>query len=163
MLTCTSLAEKLKKGASKDDTSSVGKKLPPFTLPACIRNPALLSFHQNEVDVQMSVRILTSILWLRVWQFIQMRTAHTISSGDSNDDLPMQQMQQSLSDEYSNLMTQFTVENESLHPCVKIMTELCSMHLYVSLEDIQYLGGKDRLRPLAPEQSLDNMTMSVVS
>ncbi|KAJ9664354.1 hypothetical protein H2198_000283 [Neophaeococcomyces mojaviensis] len=116
--------------------------LPPLTLQNCLQDPGLLSRHHAHVDVQMSIRAMVSMFWLRVWQFIQIRAI--FSPEGSNPDLgTVNYLRQQLVATSQDLIVRFSEGSDSMHPCVKMMLELGLMYLHVSLEDIQHLAGKE--------------------
>jgi len=112
------------------------------TLPECLQNGGLLSLYNAQIDMQMSLRVVVSNFWLRVWQSIQMRPF--LSPGDSVSRLAtMNTSHQQLVAAGEDLNVRFSEGSFSMHPSVKMMLELGMMHLHVSLEDIQQLAGNE--------------------
>ncbi|KPI35065.1 uncharacterized protein AB675_7227 [Cyphellophora attinorum] len=112
-----------------------------LTLRDCLNNLELLSHHAASVDRQMSLDIVVSCFWSRVWQFRQMT-----STPDSSDDLrpghAASALHQELTQTYRHLQMQ-PVDFDDAASCWKIKLELCMIHLHVSLEDIQLFAGKE--------------------
>ncbi|KIX09185.1 uncharacterized protein Z518_00264 [Rhinocladiella mackenziei CBS 650.93] len=116
--------------------------LSPLTLQNCLQDPGLLSLHHGHIDLQMSLRVMVSIFWSRVWQFIQMR-AISLPLNSNPNLVTVNYFRQQLVATSQDLIVRFSEDFESMHPCVKMVLELGLMHLYVSLEDIQHLAGKE--------------------
>lgn len=114
----------------------------PPTLPQALQDPALISLRRDKIDVQMSLRVLVSIFWLRVWQSIQLRASSSLDTcgayPPSND-----QFFQQLVSHGQNLSLRFSEGSDEMHASVRMILELGLMHLHVSLEDIQLLAGKE--------------------
>ncbi|KEF56592.1 uncharacterized protein A1O9_06781 [Exophiala aquamarina CBS 119918] len=116
--------------------------IPQITLPECLQDGGLLSLYNIQIDIQMSLRVMVSNFWLRVWQSIQMRPF--LSPGDSVSRLAtMSASHQQLVAAGEDLIVRFSEGSFSMHPSVKMMLELAMMHLHVSLEDIQQLAGNE--------------------
>lgn len=112
------------------------------TLPECLQDANLLNLYEPQIDVQMSLRVMVSNFWLRVWQSIQMRPF--FPPGDSTSRLAtVSASHQQLVAAGEDLAVRFSRGSFSMHPCVKMMLELGMMHLHVSLEDIQQLAGNE--------------------
>ncbi len=115
---------------------------PPLTLHSCLKETGLLSLHSHQTDIQMSLRIMVTIFWSRVWQFVQLRAFSTLQEG-SPSFTTTNQLHQQLVATSQDLLVRFSEEPDSMHPCVRMMLEVGLMHLHVSLEDIQFLAGKE--------------------
>jgi hypothetical protein len=113
-----------------------------LTLSNFLQDTGVLNLQQHHVDVQMSLRIMVSIFWLRVWQFIVLR-AFSSPEGSNPKLGTVDHSFQQLVATGQDLIVRFCEGSESMHPCVRMMLELGLMHLHVSLEDIQLLAGKE--------------------
>lgn len=123
-------------------TKPVQPTLQPLTLPDYLHDLGLLSLHQAQIDVQMSLRVMVFIFWLRVWQFVQMRASFRPGTGYPNL-ITVNHTRQHLLTTGQDLVARFSEGSQVMHPCVRMVLELSLMHLHVSLEDIQHLAGKE--------------------
>jgi hypothetical protein len=114
----------------------------PLTLHSCIKDLGLLSLYRGHIDVRMSLRVMVTIFWSRVWQFIQMRSISSLEENSSSAGTT-NFLQQKLVATSQDIIVRFYEDPNSMHPCVKMMLEVGLMHLHVSLEDIQHLAGKE--------------------
>ncbi|KIV90740.1 hypothetical protein PV10_05366 [Exophiala mesophila] len=114
----------------------------PPTLPQALHDPALISLRRDKIDVQMSLRVLVSIFWLRVWQSIQLRAASSLDMYGASPPSSDQFFQQLVSHGQS-LSLRFSEGSDEMHASIRMILELGLMHLHVSLEDIQLLAGKE--------------------
>lgn len=113
-----------------------------LTLHSCIKDIGLLSLHRTHIDIQMSLRVMVTIFWSRVWQFIQMRSISSLEENNSSVGTT-NYLQQKLVASSQDLIVRFYEGMDPMHPCVQMMLEVGLMHLHVSLEDIQHLAGKE--------------------
>lgn len=116
--------------------------LPSLTPTLCLQDPALLSLHHIHIDVQMSLRVLVSNFWSRMWQFLQLRAVSSPDGANPNL-ITMNHLHQQLVATSQNLIVRFSDVSEAMDPSIRMVLEIGLMHLYVSLEDIQHLAGKE--------------------
>ncbi|ETN42314.1 uncharacterized protein HMPREF1541_01468 [Cyphellophora europaea CBS 101466] len=136
---------KLWTAASADEWQSLGSTSHDILLPTIrdtMANLGVLVDHQCNVDVQLSLEIVIAGLWSRVWQFRQLRATSSLDGSHSNS-LPANSLHQELQHNFQYLKMRSVEWEGSISAPVALKLQLCQMHLYVSLEDIQVFGGKE--------------------
>lgn len=112
------------------------------TIRDALSNLSLLRDHQSNIDVQLSLNIIVSSLWPRVWQFRQMHAMPPIDGCGSNS-LTANSLHQELVLGFKYLKIRSEEWEGGISPPVALKLEVCLMHLHVSLEAIQIFGGKE--------------------
>jgi hypothetical protein len=129
-------AEEWRRVASINCTSSVP------TIRDALQNLRVLVDHQNIIDVQLSLDILVCSLWARVWQYRQIKSAPLMSRPGSIS-TAIDGLQRDLVQDFKYVKMESEEWAGGISPYVSLKLEVCLMHLYVSLEDIQIFGGKE--------------------
>ena len=111
------------------------------TLRDCLKDLELLSSSEANIDRQMSLDIIVSCFWGRVWQYRQLMSTPS-SIEDRLPSVAANALYEELMLNYRHLQIQ-TVDFGNGASCWKAKLELCMIHLHVSLEDIQSFAGKD--------------------
>lgn len=105
----------------------------------------LIAGIQSDIDIQMSLAIIVSTIWSRVWQCLQLKTLtgqHPAGSTGSNM-LTVSIYQQELVHAGKTISLRSTDWLGGLGPYASLLLELCMLHLHVSLEAVQILAGKN--------------------
>jgi hypothetical protein len=122
--------------------AQTNQRLVPLQLPQYLREPDLLSRHHAIIDIQMSLRVVSSVFYSRVWQFHQLGANFALPGGKSSL-VNVSSLRQQLVADSQDLFERFAKGSAVMHPCVETFLELSTMHLHVSIEDIQHLAGKE--------------------
>lgn len=112
------------------------------TLRTCCGDISILTMHQEYVDVQMSFLLIVCSVWARIWHWRQMRAAPT-QSGNQAHNLSVSSYHQELTSYCHELALSEMDLAGGIEPFPKMFLEMCQLHLYVSLEDIQTFAGKE--------------------
>lgn len=129
-------ADEWEKAASSIDASLVP------TISNALTNLHIIADHQSIIDVQLSLDIIVSSLWARVWQFRQIKTMPSLG-GSGSVSLSANNLHQELVLDFKYVKMRSEDWEGGISPNVALKLEVCLMHLYVSLEDIQIFAGKE--------------------
>ncbi|KAK5085138.1 hypothetical protein LTR05_004417 [Lithohypha guttulata] len=110
-----------------------------------LEDPSQLTSVQSIIDVQLSLTVIVSILWSRVWQCLQMRTLsnYQYNGSGASSMLTVNTYHQELIHAAKNISLRSSDWHGGLGPYAEMLLELCMLHLHVSLEAVQLLAGKD--------------------
>ncbi|EXK77820.1 hypothetical protein FOQG_17489 [Fusarium oxysporum f. sp. raphani 54005] len=113
-------------------------------LRSCYSNFATLLHLGDAQDAPSTGLAILSGLWVNVWQYKERVNARNTSTETlrANSALIIESLQQEargILEDFKNVYTQFT---GTMEPNLLALHEQQLMHLYISLEDVQYLGGK---------------------
>ncbi|KAH6868930.1 hypothetical protein B0T10DRAFT_419160 [Thelonectria olida] len=116
--------------------------LPP--LRSCYSNFVTLQHLGDVHDAPCTGLAILSGLWLHIWQYKQRVSAHNTSPYPlhANSALIIQSLQQEARENLEDFKNGYAQLNGSMEPSLLVLHEQLLMHLYISLEDVQYLGGK---------------------
>lgn len=100
---------------------------------------------QSCIDVQMSLAVVVSTVWSRVWQCLQMKTLsnYQLNGSGGSSMLTVNTYYQELVHAAKNVSLRSSDWTGGLGPYAELLLELCMLHLHVSLEAVQLLAGKD--------------------
>jgi hypothetical protein len=113
-------------------------------LRSCYSNFATLLHLGDAHDAPSTGLAILSGLWVNVWQYKERVNARNTSTETlrANSALIIESLQQEargILEDFKNVYTQLT---GTMEPNLLALHEQQLMHLYISLEDVQYLGGK---------------------
>ncbi|KAF5529282.1 C2H2 type zinc finger domain-containing protein, partial [Fusarium phyllophilum] len=113
-------------------------------LRSCCSNFAALLHLSDAYDAPSTGLAILSGLWVNVWQYKERVNARNTSTEalHANSALIIESLQQEargILEDFKNVYTQLT---GTMEPNLLALHEHQLMHLYISLEDVQYLGGK---------------------
>ena len=121
----------------------IDERLP--SIRTCVDDTSPIFKYQHIVDVQMTITLVISSIWRLIWQYREMKT--TIKSpskgGLRNSGLTANSLYQEISHLMQHLNFNATEWDRGMQPAVRLLHEQCLMHLYVSLEEVQLLAGKE--------------------
>lgn len=103
-------------------------------------------FHNREtLDVDASILLATAMVWPQLWQYREMVTSmkHSRSRDERHVSLVMTSRRQELTQMLERISMTARESHVDLCPAALLLHEQCSMHLCVSLEDVQLLAGKE--------------------
>ena len=96
------------------------------------------------LDIDASLLLVTVSIWPQLWQYHEMMTAaqNSRSRDDRHGSLVLSSKRQDLLRSLEFIRMNTKEWHVDLKPAVWLLHEQCSMHLCVSLEDVQLLAGK---------------------
>lgn len=99
----------------------------------------------RSLDIDTSLLLVTASIWPQLWQYHEMMTAarNSRSRDDRHGSLVLSSKRQDLLRLLEYIRMNTKEWNVDLKPAVWLLHEQCSMHLCVSLEDVQLLAGKE--------------------
>ena len=115
------------------------------SLRTCINDFSLVSQHQSLLDVNLAVMIILSGLWAKTWQYRETTRSikHLNDTGLRNSTVITHLMYQETSQTLRHFKMAATEWTLRMEPIAQILYEQQLMHLYVSLEDLQLVAGKE--------------------
>ena len=121
----------------------MNKPLP--SVRSCIDDSTHIFEDQGSVDVQMSLLLTIAVMWALVWQYREMKSAaRSRSTGDQHKStMTMSSRHQEILHMLQHTNLNATEWLGEMPPKTRLLHEQILMHLYVSLEDVQLLAGKD--------------------
>lgn len=101
--------------------------------------------HQHTLDVDTSLLLATANIWPQLWQYLEMvKSARYSGAHDSrHGSLVANSRRQELLQMLEHIRMNAREWHLELRPAAWLLHEQCSMHLYVSLEDVQLLAGRE--------------------
>jgi hypothetical protein len=112
------------------------------TIRDALQNLRILVDHQKVIDVQLSLDILVCSLWARVWQYRQIKST-PLMNGNGSISTAVNGLHHDIVQDFKYVKMRSEEWAGGISPYVSMKLEVCLMHLYVSLEDIQIFGGKE--------------------
>ena len=100
---------------------------------------------QQVIDSDISVLLMIAAVWQQLWQYREMVTAAKFSGkqGARHDGLVMNSRRLELTQRLDHIRMNAQEWDVKMNPAACLFLEQCLMHLYVSLEDVQLLAGKE--------------------
>jgi hypothetical protein len=112
---------------------------------SCVDDTSPIFKYQHNIDVQMTLIVIVSCIWRLIWQYREMKA--TLNSptipGSLNSGLTANSLHQDISHSMQHLSLNAREWNGGMKPEARLLLEQCLMHLYVSLEEVQLLAGKE--------------------
>lgn len=101
--------------------------------------------NQRYFDIDTSLLLVTTSIWPQLWQYHEMVTAarNSRSRDDRHGSLVLSSKRQDLLQLLEFIRMNTKEWHVDLKPAMWLLHEQCSMHLCVSLEDVQLLAGKE--------------------
>lgn len=103
-------------------------------------------FHNRDIlDVDASILLATTMVWPQLWQYHEMVTSvkHSRKGDERHTSLVVTSRRQELTQMLEHIRMTAREWHFDLVPATRLLHEQCSMHLCVSLEDVQLLAGKE--------------------
>lgn len=100
---------------------------------------------RGTLDVDASILLATAMVWPQLWQYREMVTSvkHSRSHDERHTSLVVTSRRQELTQMLERIRMTVREWHVDLIPAAHLLHEQCSMHLCVSLEDVQLLAGKE--------------------
>ncbi|RYC84025.1 hypothetical protein BFJ63_vAg13112 [Fusarium oxysporum f. sp. narcissi] len=115
-------------------------------LRTCYSNFATLLHLGDALDAPSAGLAILSGLWMNVWQYKERVKARNTSTEtlhtNTNSALIIQSLQHEARGVLEDFKSVYTQLTGTMEPNLLALHEQQLMHLYISLEDVQYLGGK---------------------
>lgn len=122
-----------------------GQQAPLHSGRSWMDDSAYILEHQQYFDYDLSLLLITASIWPRLWQYHEMIVAGRNSG--SRDDRHGSLITSSKRQDLLRLLELISMNakewNVDLKPAIWLLHEQCSMHLCVSLEEVQLLAGKE--------------------
>ncbi|KAI1616160.1 hypothetical protein EDD36DRAFT_124919 [Exophiala viscosa] len=138
------------RGVYLSQMSGMQDRLP--SLRTCIEDAGPIFKIENLIDMQMTLSAIISSIWSLIWQYREMKTtfrhndkvSNARGSGCGGGSLITSSLYQEITQAIQHLRLNTAEEWGSvMNPSATLLLELGSMHLHVSLGDIQTLLGKE--------------------
>ncbi|KAK4942424.1 hypothetical protein LTR10_017871 [Elasticomyces elasticus] len=118
------------------------------SLRTCIEDAGPVFKLGNLIDMQMSLKAIISSIWSLIWQYREMKTTFRrndkLGGARGSGSMTSSSLYQEITQAIQHLRLNTAEEWGSvMNPPATLLLELGSMHLHVSLEDIQTLLGKE--------------------
>lgn len=112
---------------------------------AWLDDSAYILENRSHFDSDLSLLLITASVWPRLWQYHEMVIAsrHSGSRDDRHGSLVTSSKRQDLLRLLELISMNAKEWHVDLKPAVWLLHEQCSMHLCVSLEEVQLLAGKE--------------------